>query len=159
MYKEIILHNLQVRVYRDGKTIQVLRSNGWVNLKYKESNGYPIIRLKKNSLRKFYKVSRLVALAYIPNPNNLPVVMHLNNIKTDNRVENLRWGTQKENTHQCIREGRFHFNGGNNKLNPRKVRRIVRCIKLKNYSTIQGLCEKFKISKASYHRIKKTHFL
>ena len=35
MYREITLHDLQVRVYRDGKTIQVLRCNGWVNLKYK----------------------------------------------------------------------------------------------------------------------------
>ena len=129
------------------------------NLKYKESHGYPTITLKKNSLRKSYKVSRLVALAFIPNPNNLPVVMHLNNIRTDNRAENLRWGTPKENTQQCIREGRFYFNGGHNKLNPRKVRRIVRCIKLKNYSTIQGLCKKFKISKPSYYRIKKAHFL
>lgn len=128
-------------------------------LKYKESHGYPTITLKKNSLRKSYKVSRLVALAFIPNPNNLPVVMHLNNIRTDNRAENLRWGTPKENTQQCIREGRFYFNGGHNKLNPRKVRRIVRCIKLKNYSTIQGLCKKFKISKPSYYRIKKAHFL
>lgn len=91
MYREITLHDLQVRVYRDGKTIQVLRCNGWVNLKYKESHGYPTITLKKNSLRKSYKVSRLVALAFIPNPNNLPVVMHLNNIRTDNRAENLRW--------------------------------------------------------------------
>lgn len=159
MYREITLHDLQVRVYRDGKTIQVLRCNGWVNLKYKESQGYPTITLKKNSLRKSYKVSRLVALAFIPNPNNLPVVMHLNNIRTDNRAENLRWGTPKENTQQCIREGRFYFNGGHNKLNPCKVRRIVRCIKLKNYSTIQGLCKKFKISKPSYYRIKKAHFL
>lgn len=40
-----------------------------------------------------------------------------------------------------------------------QVLRIVRCIKLKNYSTIQGLCKKFKISKPSYYRIKKAHFL
>lgn len=102
MYREITLHDLQVRVYRDGKTIQVLRCNGWVNLKYKESHGYPTITLKKNSLRKSYKVSRLVALAFIPNPNNLPVVMHLNNIRTDNRAENLRWGTPKENPQHLL---------------------------------------------------------
>lgn len=96
MYKDIILHGLKVRVFGNGKSIQVFRNKLWVPLKFKESYGYPLVTLKYKSLRKHYKVSRLVALAYIPNPNNLPVVMHLNNIRTDNRVENLRWGLKKK---------------------------------------------------------------
>lgn len=159
MYKDIILHGLKVRVFGNGKSIQVFRNKSWVPLKFKESYGYPLVTLKHKSLRKHYKVSRLVAMVYIPNPNNLPVVMHLNNIRTDNRAENLKWGTQKENTQQCIQEGRFYFHGGYNKISPRKIRRIIRCLRLHRYTTIRGLCQKFKISKPALYRIKKTYFL
>ena len=46
---------------------------------------------------KLYSVHRLIALAFIPNPDNLETVDHVNEIKTDNRPENLRWMTAGEN--------------------------------------------------------------
>ena len=53
--------------------------------------GYFVIGLRKNGGKKFYFVHRLVAYAFIPNPNNLPFINHKNEDKTDNRVENLEW--------------------------------------------------------------------
>lgn len=59
--------------------------------------GYLRVRLCKNSKAKNYFVHRLVAEAFMPNPNDLPFIDHINTIRDDNRVENLRWCSQKEN--------------------------------------------------------------
>lgn len=51
------------------------------------------------------RVHRVVAETFIPNPDNLPIVMHINNDKSDNRVENLKWGTISDNTKQAVNDG------------------------------------------------------
>ena len=57
----------------------------------KDKFGYLHVILCKNGNIKNCKVHRLVAKAFIPNPNNLPTVNHINEDKTDNRVYNLEW--------------------------------------------------------------------
>lgn len=59
--------------------------------------GYLYVPLNKSGKKKF-KVHRLVAEAFIPNPDNKPCVDHINTNKEDNSVENLRWVTEKENS-------------------------------------------------------------
>lgn len=51
------------------------------------------------------RVHRVIAETFIPNPNNHPVVGHRNNIKDDNRVENLYWTTYSENTQKAVNDG------------------------------------------------------
>jgi len=53
-------------------------------------------------------IARMVALAFIPNPENKPQVDHINTIRTDNRVCNLRWVTCAENAHNSITAQRVH---------------------------------------------------
>lgn len=60
-------------------------------------DGYLAVVLHKCGKRKTQKIHRLVALAFIPNPDNKPEIDHINTNRTDNRVENLRWVTRKEN--------------------------------------------------------------
>jgi hypothetical protein len=62
-----------------------------------DSKGYVGITLCKEGKSKTHKVHRLVAYAFIPNPDNLPQVDHINRVKTDNRVENIRWVSQSDN--------------------------------------------------------------
>lgn len=59
--------------------------------------GYLQVVLCKDGKTKKYYIHRLVAQAFIPNPNNLPQVNHRNEDKTDNRVDNLEWCDGKYN--------------------------------------------------------------
>lgn len=63
--------------------------------------GYLRVTLcKGTNAHKTISIHRLVALAFIPNPENKPTVNHVNEIKTDNRVENLEWATiAEQNAH------------------------------------------------------------
>ena len=61
------------------------------------SKGYLRVRLFRDGQKKWYRVHRLVAEAYLPNPDNLPQVDHINEDKTNNCVNNLQWITNRDN--------------------------------------------------------------
>ena len=61
-------------------------------------NGYYFVNLSKNGIVKSFKVHRLVANAFIDNPLNLPQINHIDEDKTNNKVENLEWCNGRYNT-------------------------------------------------------------
>lgn len=63
-----------------------------------DKNGYSIINLSKDGVAKTHKVHRLIAMAFISNPENYETIDHINCLKYDNRPQNLRWCTIQENT-------------------------------------------------------------
>lgn len=69
------------------------------------TSGYPSLHVTTNGVRKYTSIHRAVAEAFIPNPDNLPEVNHINGDKTDNRVENLEWCTRKYNQNHADKTG------------------------------------------------------
>ena len=65
-----------------------------------KGHGYAVTKISKNNNYRSVNIHSLVAGAFIPNPENKPFVNHINGIKTDNRVDNLEWVSQKENANR-----------------------------------------------------------
>lgn len=80
-------------------------SGRWLTRKHPEKEmkfsmdrkGYWIVGLRKNKSQKMWKVHRLVAIAFIPNPENKLQVNHKDTNKLNNHVDNLEWSTSGEN--------------------------------------------------------------
>ena len=104
--------DLPYHVTRDGKVYR-LKTQGWELRKLKivtkgNRKSYRIrIHVADKKVDRHFSVSRLVAMAYIPNPNNLPIVCHKDNNPLNNKVSNLYWGTQRMNIQQALRENRL----------------------------------------------------
>lgn len=88
---------------RTGKT-EILRPGS--------DRGYLCVGLCKNGKAKTYRVHRLVAQAFIPNPDELPCINHIDEDKTNNRVENLEWCDHAYNNNYGTRNERVGPNRG-----------------------------------------------
>lgn len=123
----------------------------------KDKKGYYRCALSNKGMSKTYKVHRLVAQAFIPNPNNLPQVNHIDGDKTNNCVDNLEWCTQSQNMKHAFDNGLNRNNGENNpaaKLSYDDIEYIKSpyIARDENFSTV-ALAQKFKVHRKTISRI------
>jgi len=85
-------------IYPDGKVFSK-KTNKYLKWSMGK-NGYYTVSLCGDKIKKI-TIHRLLAIHYIQNPDNKPLVDHINRIKADNRLENLRWATSTENNNNA----------------------------------------------------------
>lgn len=119
-------------------------------------NGYNTIALCKNGKYKFIGVHRLVAQAFLPNPNNLPQVNHKDENPSNNRVENLEWCDAKYNTNygtRNVRASKTNSLTQRGRKNPWLCKKIAQLDLDENiiriYNSITDAANKNKISQSS----------
>lgn len=110
--------------YKNGKSR--LQPGAPVN-QYKSNAGYMQVTLNKDGKQRTLNVHRLVMIAFKANPDNKPEVNHINEDKTDNRLNNLEWMTHKENCNHGTRIERQVNTGLKNGIYA-KTRKKVLCV-------------------------------
>lgn len=110
------------------------------------SRGYVGVVLKKNTIAKSFVVHRLMAIAFIENKFNKPIINHKNGIKTDNRLENLEWSTYSENTKHAFDNNLINNLKGTSRYNSKltidivkKIRKNELNLKNKDLATLYGV--------------------
>ena len=115
-----------------------------------DRGGYTNVGLYKNGKRKFMLVHRLVALAFIPNPENKSQINHRDEVKTNNVVENLEWCSAQENANYGTRIQRCVQNRKSQKLGNAPSAKSVFCVELnKKFDSIRRAEEELGIDSSA----------
>lgn len=99
-WKDVVGYEGLYKVSNLGNVMSLRHKKTFIMKPFIQRKGYLQVYLRNNNKsRNYFLVHRLVAQAFLPNPNNLPQVNHIDEDKTNNRVDNLEWCTNYYNSH------------------------------------------------------------
>lgn len=139
----------------------IYMKNGKIKSVNINNMGYKVVSLSNNGNRKYFLVHRLVAISFILNPDNLPIVNHIDTNTLNNHIDNLEWCTHKQNMEHASMHNLMNINtqsrkgetNGNSKLTNNDVNKIKELsntgVKTKN------LAKLFKVNISTINRIKR----
>lgn len=142
--------------YEVSSTGEIRKCLGKLLGQWKSDQGYMLVRLSKP--RKTARVHRLVAEAFIENPNNLPFVNHIDCKRDNNDFENLEWCTQRENLAHSRSLGRMQRDYWKGKRSPNATLDAVTVNEIRKAYSLggvswQALSKRFGVSKRTIGRI------
>lgn len=134
------------------KSLDYIDKRGWKRkskkLKYNiDRNGYVRVKLTNSKGQKYYQVHRLVAQAFIPNPNNLPQVNHKDSIRNNNCVNNLEWITCSENNKYAYNCGKRTKKFGKDNHRSKKIIQYTKDgIEIKRFDSLTECAKELKLN-------------
>jgi hypothetical protein len=129
IYKDILGYEriFQISNMSNVKSMNFNRTKKEKVMKLTKHNGYLIVNLTG----KIFRVHRLIAIAFIPNPDNKPFINHIDCNTLNNDLNNLEWCTHGENQKHAFNVGRARFDGMNENWKKLKLKQFVECIKVR----------------------------
>ena len=116
IWKDLKYNGLDYTLYEISNLGKVRNKKTGKLRRLQSGTGYHHVMLKYGKDMRLVIVHRAVAEVFIPNPNNLPVVMHLDSNKTNNTISNLQWGTYQDNALDTHRYHKAYVEGLENKI-------------------------------------------